>query len=300
MTNMTPSPDTLHPACESSLNAGEQLFATATRVDVWLALEYNAAWGAKALDESDLSPEVIGFLNQQTNTIPNARFQFIKQGGTGEGFTFYVACANRPEPTLYRFNLAAYEDLLKLDIPAIVAGDTRQPSSDERLFLVCVNGKRDMCCARHGLALYQAMSEHAGESVWQTTHLGGHRFAATMVCLPHGVFYGRVQPGEGAEIVDAYRTDRIILERYRGAGIYDAPVQAADYFLRKETRTTGLTAFAPVETLVEGDNRWWVRLRERAGVAIHSVRVRAEPTVEVYQNSRDAQPTRVMQYFRAE
>src|SRR5262245_4997056 len=55
MTDAASPPETLNLlSCESSLAAGEHLFGTASRVDTWLLLEYNAPWGAKALPESPL------------------------------------------------------------------------------------------------------------------------------------------------------------------------------------------------------------------------------------------------------
>ena len=32
--------------------------------------------------------------------------------------------------------------------------------------------------------------------VWQSTHVGGDRFAGNLVALPHGLYYGRVEPSE--------------------------------------------------------------------------------------------------------
>ncbi len=71
----------------------------------------------------------------------------------------------------------------------------RAPLADP-ILLVCTNGKRDACCALRGRALMTALAADHAERTWECTHLGGHRFAGNLVCLPHGIVYGRV-PSRG-------------------------------------------------------------------------------------------------------
>ncbi|HUF06587.1 MAG TPA: sucrase ferredoxin, partial [Candidatus Binatia bacterium] len=59
------------------------------------------------------------------------------------------------------------------------------------IVLVCTNGKRDACCSLRGRALVGALAAEHAERVWECTHLGGHRFAGNLVCLPDGIVYGR-------------------------------------------------------------------------------------------------------------
>jgi len=285
-----------HLACESSLETGEPLYATTSRVDVWMLLEYNAAWGAKALPESDLPNRVKSFLNEQQANIPNARFQFIKQTNRStEGIRFYIARSNLEKPTLYRIDLTTYGDLVDLDIPAIASGQQLAPV-DESLFIVCTNGKRDTCCALHGLPLYRAMLQYAGEAVWETTHIGGHRFAGTMTCLPQGLCYGRVRPEQASAVVNAYRRGEILLEHYRGSSTYDAPVQAADYFLRQQIDSRKLTdlQFRTLETLSE--NHWRITFTDPDNHT-HTTEICSAPsTFELYESTRNTEKSQVIQY----
>jgi hypothetical protein len=246
--------------CESSLEAGESLYATASRVDTWLLLEYNLPWEAKALPASKLPDEVKSFLSGLLQSIPNSRFQFIRQRAPdSSGIRFYLCQSAPMKPALYRLNLSAYRDLLSLDVQSILAGWSGIKPVDERLFLVCTNGRRDPCCAWFGVPLYEAMKAYADDEVWQTIHLGGHRFAGTMVCLPHGLYYGRVGREEVPTIVDATRAGHVHLDNYRGCCTYEALVQAAEYFLRRETGILALDGlqFVNVETLNE--HSWIVR-----------------------------------------
>jgi len=283
--------------CDSSLEAGEPLWATASRVDVWLLLEHAAAWGAKALPESHLSEDVKAFFNRQLEAIPNSRFQFIKQSAQGMGAARFFVVVSRPEnPIIYAFHLPL-DELTALDIPAVVSGVAAYQGAifSEPLFLVCTNGKRDLACARHGLPLYQATCAYAGDAAWQTTHLGGHRFAGTLVCLPEGVCYGRAYPGDAENLIAEHRAGRIDLDHYRGRAGYDAPVQAAEYFLRQQTGNVdmGGLQFQNMEKL--GDNQWTVELV--TGDTTHRLDITSRLSdFELYESTANTEKSRVTVY----
>jgi hypothetical protein len=280
-----------------SLAAGEPLTATAPRASIWILLEYNEVWGAKALEESSLPERVKNLLIAQTASIPNARFQFIKQKEKNSSIRFYVAHVNPVSPMLFRFRLESYEDLLDMDIEAIASARSDQTLSEDRLFLVCTNGKRDVCCAKNGLPLYNALSSVAGRDVWQTTHIGGHRFAATMVCLPHGIYYGRVPPEDSLSVVQAYQNNRLLPAYYRGCAAYDAPTQAVDDFLRRQTGDYALDAFRLIGSQVVTENRWLVQFNSADGTQ-YRVPVRAESSAfTIYESTPNAEPNAVMQYI---
>ncbi len=279
-----------------SLSAGESLTATAPRASIWILLEYDAPWGEKALEESDLPDRVKALINSQIATLPNARFQFIKQGKQGSGIRFYVAHANPVHPMLYRFRLDSYDDLLDLDISAIASAQIDQTLSEDRLFLVCTNGKKDVCCAKNGMPLYNALSSVAGRDVWQTTHIGGHRFAGTLACIPHGIYYGRVPPEDALAVVQAYRQNVLLLNYYRGCSAYDAPAQAVEMYLRQQTETRSIDAFRLKQIQPAGEKRWLVHFDSADG-AHHHVYVHAQPsTFTVFESTRNAEPNAVMQY----
>ena len=99
--------------------------------------------------------------------------------------------------------------------------------------LVCVHGRRDRCCALHGSAVFRAVQAH-GVDVWQTSHLGGHRFAACALWLPDGLMYGRLRAEDAGAFVAARQAGEIgELSSFRGRCGYDRPTQAAEIFLRK-------------------------------------------------------------------
>lgn len=123
----------------------------------------------------------------------------------------------------------------------------------EPLFLVCTNGKRDACCALRGRALMTALCVAHAESVWECTHLGGHRFAGNLVCLPDGIVYGRVPGDEGPRLVDAYLAGRVDASFLRGRSAWPAPAQVAEVLLRKRLDLTGVDDLRLVDVSVRGD-----------------------------------------------
>jgi hypothetical protein len=295
MIDATPTSEGLHFCCDSSAEAGEPLHASASQVDVWLLLEYDAAWGAKALPESTLSDDVKSYLNQAQKTIGNTRFQFIKQTGRQAGIRFYVAVSHQAKPKLYRFDLAHYEDLLTLNLAEVIEG-RRGLMTDERLFLVCTNGKRDVCCSKYGLPLYRALRQIAGDAVWETTHIGGHRFSGTLVCLPHGLYYGRVAPTQAGDVIESYRSNILSLDHYRGGLGYTTAEQAADHFLRRER---GLRSIAEVRLMgseMLAENHWQVRFEMQEGEQA-LIRVQAEISdILAYDSCKDQEKKPVTVY----
>jgi len=284
-------------SCDYSRQAGEQLFATATEVKVWLLLEHNGAWGTKAFEESNLPEHIKARLNEQLVAVPGSRMQLIRQDRGKRATSFYVAIPKESDSVLYEFDLSSYDDLLALDVSAIVAGDAAYQAhiSDEPVFAVCTNSKRDVCCARYGTPVYQRMAQHAGALAWQTTHIGGHRFAATCVCLPYGVIYGRIPPDRAVEVIDETRQGRIVLDLYRGRSIYPPIVQAADYYLREQTGIRDLHGLRLLDMTSTGENTWAVQFAADGRTYLVDI-LMDKSGVQTYQNSTDAAPTVVPQY----
>jgi hypothetical protein len=74
----------------------------------------------------------------------------------------------------------------------------RQETAHVRDILVCTHGSRDVCCGRFGYPVYDALRRrHAAPGrlrVWRTSHIGGHRFAPTLIDYPEGRLWGHLEP----------------------------------------------------------------------------------------------------------
>jgi len=240
---------------EASLAAGETLAGTATRAERWLLLEVRSTWGRDVLPESDLPEPVKEHLSRWLAGTPNARVLFVrrpKRWGAATIVAFAVSTAEGGGEA-GRLELGAYEDLLDADL-----GRDGEPV-EYPLFLVCTHGRRDACCSRNGVPLYDALRGLVPEdALWQSSHQGGHRFAANLLALPAGISLGRVAAGEAAAVVSALRLGRIPLAHFRGRTFYAPAAQTAEIAVRERF---GLTGFA--DLALE---------REQAGLVTFAVR----------------------------
>jgi hypothetical protein len=209
---------------ELSLAAGVPLAGTATRADRFLVLEHPGPWGREAATDSELPPDVVEALGAFDGRVMLAR----RPGGSDSGgTTAFVARVTEGGGTLHRVELDRLEDASSVDAErdgVSVAGP---------LLLVCVHRRRDACCARLGVPVFNALRRHVpNELLWRSSHHGGHRFAANVLALPWGVQLGRVTPGDARGVAGTLAAGRIPLELYRGRTLHAPEVQAADAAIR--------------------------------------------------------------------
>lgn len=222
---------------QASLAAGEPLTATATRADRWLLVEYRETWPRDPLDPG-LSEDVREHLRGQLGALGSAKLVFVRRPERRNGLPLQVFTARGPEQgsRLTAFEVERHEDLLGLDLTALPGEPLAGP-----LVLVCAHGKRDPCCARNGPPVYDELRRGPlGHAVWQSSHLGGHRFAANVVLLPEGLMFGRVSPASASALVERYRAGEIDLEPYRGRCSYPPAAQAAERALREREGLLGI------------------------------------------------------------
>jgi len=145
--------------------------------------------------------------------------------------------------------LADLSELASLDLAGTVAVGRRPyfgTEIDDPLLLVCTHGRRDACCARWGRAVAVDLQQRHRDLVWETSHVGGDRFAANIVCLPYGTYHGGADTDSAATVGAEAVAGRVSLPHYRGrCGMPDA-AQSAEWFLRRET---GLTSVDDVRYL---------------------------------------------------
>jgi hypothetical protein len=271
------------------LEVAEPLTGTATdSIDRWILLELTDPWAPEALDTEALPTSVRARLREWLQE-PRSRFQLIRRPGrVGKRRRLMVLSSARDRSEAADLELERYEDLLDLD-PATLPMQSAQP-----IWLVCVHGRRDRCCALHGGAVFRAM--HAqGAAVWQSSHLGGHRFAACVLSLPDGFMYGRVRTEHASRLVAAREAGEIgELGLLRGRCAYDKPTQAAEIFLRQRLEMAGIDALQWLETSFEGGSAWRVRFGTSHGE--HAVRVKREQTSAMRPPSCGAEPEPVTHF----
>lgn len=260
----------------------EAIYGTAGRYDCFIVIEWNQKFPDKALgifEGETFSGEDAERWQALLASLPNPRVQLIRQRGFSideDGLSVFFAVTHETNPLLYEFRLNAYSDIFTLDFNAMLTGSLsyRAFLREDPLYIVCTNGSHDACCARHGLPVYKSLSMALGKpDVWQTSHIGGHRFAGTAVFLPHGIFYGRMTAENAPELLNDYQQNRLDLDHYRGRTCYSKVQQAGEYFLRRETGVLDLPAYRLLETENSGNNVWRLQFEAFADKSIHTVEI---------------------------
>ena len=232
----------------------------------WLLIEDRSAWGEKAVRD------VLGAELEAAAKERGMRLLLIRRR-EGDPAADAVRRAILVDTETREMAVRAVSSLE--DLPALLdqrVPDFGSPLSDP-ILLVCTNGKRDACCALRGRALMAALAADHAERTWECTHLGGHRFAGNLVCLPDGIVYGRVTPTDGPRLADAYLAGRLDPAPMRGRSPWPPPAQVAEHALRQATGVAGVADVTLVTADVDGDV---ARVTLRVGNVTHRYDLRAE------------------------
>jgi hypothetical protein len=266
----------IRPCAEISRALGEPLHGTASRVRNWLLIEHDGEWGRDAVRDSTLDPAVMQSLKRIADQF-KIRLLLIRKphGDREDGNTVFTVHSDVAAQWIQRMRVddpAALVDIdfstMRLGVPPL-AGELW----DGPLYLVCTHGEHDPCCGRYGRAVAEGLARHRFERAWASSHVGGDRFAANLVCLPHGLYFGRVSPEEAGGIVDLYEQERIDLGHYRGRSCFDPIVQAADILLRKREHLDGIDDLEYEWRQYHSADEATLGFRDRSG-ARHEIRVR--------------------------
>ena len=201
-------------ACHDGTESSAASAPEASRA--WLLIEHPGPWPPEAAD-AELPPRLRDVVTEAVSR--EVRVQLIRRPGRreplGERRTVLAGWTADSEPWLRRGSAGAD---LELDVAALSQGQpvTFGAPAEGPVFLVCGHAKRNACCARFGVPLAQALADRYPGQVWETTHVGGHRYAANLVLLPHGHYYGPVDVALASAAIDAYQHGAITPVRYRG------------------------------------------------------------------------------------
>jgi hypothetical protein len=261
---------------DASFVRDEPIFATASQVDRWLLVEQSGPFSAESVPASRITPEALLHLSRLANSA-EARLVLIRRppGLEAEpGVRIFYADV-RPDHERLRTLLLADEAALAT---VTLDGAGWAPLSSG-IFLVCTHGKHDPCCAVKGRPVVAALSDAlAPGRVWETSHIGGDRFAANVVALPSGLYLGRVEPEEASAVAEVIDGGRVPVHYLRGRSSITLPGQAAQHFART---VGGYSAYTGIGDLLphtfslspqDGRTAWTVILACPAGDVSVTVR----------------------------
>ena len=208
----------------------------------WLLIEHPGPWPHEPADAVLPAP-----LRAAVSAAVGLgiRVQMIRRPGSrGAGDGVFAGWTAGSEPWLRRGSSSSVAE--ELDLEGLAAGKPLlfgEPV-DEPVFLVCAHAQRNACCARFGGPLAQALAARYPGQVFQTTHVGGHRFAANLVILPHGLYYGPVGLDAAIAAIGAYERGAVTAGRYRGRAGQPRPAQEAEHEVLTRTGSLAVAALA--------------------------------------------------------
>jgi len=267
------SDDGWAPCSDRSRERADPLAGTGGYGARWLLVEIDGAWGAHAFFESSLDPAIGRALVRRAEEAGIRPVAIRRYGRRAD---------ERREQSQWRWALADAREGREavrwgvVDDPAqlldlALDGSAGTPS-DQPVVLVCTHARHDQCCAVRGRPVVKALARSFTEQTWESSHLGGDRFAATMIVLPHGLYYGRVSPTDAVTVVDRYLEGEIVEEFSRGRSSLSNVVQAAQSFARAATGDFRIGALAPLREDRNGEGTWTVDLASGDGVVTVGLR----------------------------
>jgi len=250
--------------CSAASAVDEPLPGTAAHATAWLCVEQPGPWGRDMIGDAVLGVELSAELGRRT-AAANVRPMLVRRSGrtvaTGQR-TVLLASSVPGNTWCERLVIGALDELLDIDLDRL-AGPP--PGIGDRVteptVLVCAHSKRDQCCARFGRPVAAHLAATYGDMVWECSHTGGHRFAPSMIMLPTGYTYGRLDAEQSEAVVEAVVAGSVPVTGLRGRSSYTAYAQAAEVAVRS-TIHASVDALTVVEfqsdpVVVHADGRRW-------------------------------------------
>lgn len=287
MSALTPEPSTPMPprpepssaperCAPAAQRRGDQRHATAAPVTRWFLVEQPGPWGRNALLESRLDARVAQTLHERAAKA-GVRVMLVRRPGRGASSRrrhwAYVDSRPGQEATWWgRFT--EDDDLLQVPWDGSAGTRTLDPT-----FLVCAHARHDTCCAVRGRPVAAALAALRPQQTWECSHTGGDRFAANLILLPHGFYYGHVTPAVVPDLLAARDAGQLDPTWLRGRSCFSAPVQAAQHHARLAGGDLRLDALAPISVTQLDDATWQVQLDATAGPVTVVIQARTTDAV---------------------
>lgn len=218
----------------------DELAGTATHVAAFLVVENHGPWGVSAPRDGRFPEAVKRHLTRHRSIkVLMARRHHRAHRGT----EYRASLAFPGRRLMVSTTFHDPDELLAIDLDAVARGEVPDWERDTgAVFGVCTHGRHDACCAERGRPVAAALSASHPQETWEISHIGGDRFAANMVVLPEGLYYGRMDPGTASQVAALHQQGRVDIERLRGRASYPMSVQYAEIALRRHLEEDRLDA----------------------------------------------------------
>jgi (2Fe-2S) ferredoxin len=243
---------------------------TAAPARRWLLVEHPGPWARDALAGSGIDRTVRREL-QSAASSAGARILLIRRpagrsGRLGDGSPrAWAVLDHAPGVPASWGTWTRDDDLLAAAValdPELAPAGTARPA-DEPVLLVCAHGRHDTCCAVRGRPIAAALAGSHPDATWECSHVGGDRFAANLVVLPDGAYYGYLDPDSAVAVVQRHLAAEVDARFLRGLSTEPPLVQAAVVAALQEWGPVGARTFSPVGIDSLDDGAWRVELAGR-------------------------------------
>lgn len=241
----------------------EPMFATASQVRRWLLVEVRGSWGSDAVADSELGHyappvwrramkaakiRVVAVRRNLDDDAPSAetgvRLVYVTTARPGE----HAGSAHRIVVDDLRQVVHGTECLLSRGEP-----DEHWTPDPDPYVLVCTNGRHDTCCATEGRPVVRHLRDTVWrDRIWESSHIGGDRFAGNLVLPVEGLYFGRVTPDTVESLLAGLHEGRLSRPHLRGRSTFTLLEQAAEHFVRERHQLDGVGDVAAARTVGDG------------------------------------------------
>lgn len=241
----------------------EPMFATASQVRRWLLVEVRGSWGSDAVGDSELghyAPPV------WRRAMKSARIRVVAvrrnldddTPAAQTGVRLVSITSARPgvtEGSSHRIVVDDLRQVVKATECLLLRGapDDHWYADPDPYILVCTNGRHDTCCATEGRPIVRHLrGTRWRERIWESSHVGGDRFAGNLVLPVEGLYFGRVTPDTVEPLLAGLDEGRLSRSHLRGRSTFNLVEQAAEHFARRELELDGVDDIAAARAAGDG------------------------------------------------
>jgi hypothetical protein len=246
------------PLCaDTARERGDDMRGTALNVRRFLLIEHPGPWAFDALESSGIELEILRQLLVATRDAGGRTLLIRRHGRTEQTPERAWAVADIVDG---RILWGSWSDDADLLAARDALGAPSVGWSEEPVLLVCTHGRHDTCCAIRGRPVAAALAERHGDRVWECTHVGGDRFAASVVVLPDGTYYGGLDDTHACDVLDRHLAGTVTPSHLRGSSMLSTVAQAAAVAVHERFGPGGARDVHAESIETIGPSQWRVEL----------------------------------------
>lgn len=230
-----------------SQQANEAVAGTAPEsIEHWLLVEDNGPWGPKEPNALALLDAELATAWAQIAKTPALRRIYVRRprqlpSMPASPRRFWLATQSERGFGVFALDAQSIAQFVDAWQRQGLRGLCANATPCEDFWLVCTHGRRDRCCSLYGMSVFSALEQASSGEVWQSSHLGGHRFAATALHLPSRYLWGRLKESDALALASVGPERRLALpDKLRGHSGLSRRAQLLDLALRARREDWGV------------------------------------------------------------